>query len=142
MRVIRLDAPDGTVIVAPANGSTSVSGYTSTTISTSVYAKATIDFPPGKGAGTWTVTSDPPVSSNDMAWCVLSGIHLERLDPSAAPAAGGEQSVAYHAVDSAGNVNRWLQPGQRAERPACSAATDSVILHEGHWMSMPENTRG
>ena len=101
--VIRLDAPDGTVIAAPAHGSASASGYTTTTQSDDTSATVTIDFPPGKGAGTWTATSDVPVPSNAMSFCVFSGLHLVRVDPKSAPTAGGEQKIAYHAVDTAGN---------------------------------------
>lgn len=102
VKLVRLDSPDGTVIAAPAHGSTSVAGYTTTTQSDDTYATVTVDFPADKGAGSWSVTSDPPVAPNAMTFCVFSGLHLVRVHPKMAPKAGGKQSIEYEAVDATG----------------------------------------
>lgn len=93
--VIRLDAPDGTVITSPANGSTGTNGYEVRAESDPTYVSVTIDFPPGRGAGEWSVATGKPFSDSDIEYCVYSGLHLSRADSSAFPAAGLPAEVPY-----------------------------------------------
>lgn len=102
--VVRLDAPDGTVISAASRGSTTVGDYTVLAQSDESYVSLTVDFPPGSGAGEWVVSAGQAVSSDDIEFCVFSGLHLVRADPSAAPTAGGDGEFVYEAVDDEGNV--------------------------------------
>lgn len=100
---VRLDAPDGTVISARTTGSTTEGGYTTLAQADDTYVSIQVDFPPGKGAGTWMVSAGQAVTAHDMEFCVFSGLHLARVDPAKAPLAGGAADIAYHAVDAAGN---------------------------------------
>lgn len=104
VKAIRLDAPDGTIITAAPRGSTTRGGYTTLAQSDDTYVSLTVDFPPGEGAGEWTVSAGQAVSSDDIEFCVFSGLHLVRVDPTAAPKAGKAGEFAYQAVDKDGNV--------------------------------------
>lgn len=99
---VRLDAPDGTVIAAATTGSTTAGGYSVLAQSDESYVTLTVDFPPGKGAGEWTVSPGMAVAPDAISYCVFSGLHLARVDPKALPAAGGPAEFVYQAVDAAG----------------------------------------
>lgn len=100
---VRLDAPDGTVISAAPQGSTTQNGYSALAQSDASYASVLVDFPPGRGAGSWVVSVGQATAPADMEFCVFSGLHLERIDPRSTPTAGGPAEILYHAVDTAGN---------------------------------------
>lgn len=104
VKAVRLDAPDGTVITAAPRGSTTQGGYTTLAQSDDSYVSLTVDFPPGEGAGEWTVSAGQAVASDDIEFCVFSGLHLTRADPKAAPKAGKAGEFVYQAVDKDGNV--------------------------------------
>ena len=104
VKAVRLDAPDGTIITAAPRGSTTQGGYTTLAQSDDSYVSLTVDFPPGEGAGEWTVSAGQAVASDDIEFCVFSGLHLTRADPEAAPKAGKEGEFVYQAVDKDGNV--------------------------------------
>lgn len=104
VNTVRLDAPDGTVITAAPRGSTTQGGYTTLAQSDDTYVSLTVDFPPGEGAGEWTVSAGQAVASKDIEFCVFSGLHLVRVDPTSAPKAGKAEKFAYQAVDKHGNV--------------------------------------
>lgn len=104
VKAVRLDAPDGTIITAAPRGSTTQGGYTTLAQSDDSYVSLTVDFPPGEGAGEWTVSAGQAVASDDIEFCVFSGLHLTRADPKAAPKAGKEGEFVYQAVDKDGNV--------------------------------------
>lgn len=99
---VRLDAPDGTVITAAPNGSTTDGDYTTLGESDESYVSLLVDFPKGKGAGEWMVSAGQAVAPGDIQFCVFSGLHLERVDPNSAPVAGGTAEIIYRAVDSEG----------------------------------------
>jgi len=103
VKAVRLDAPDGTVITAAPSGSTTQGGYTTRAQSDDTYVSLTVDFPPGGAAGEWAVSAGQAVTSDDIEFCVFSGLHLTRTDPKAAPTAGLAGEFAYQAVDKDGN---------------------------------------
>jgi len=102
VNAVRLDAPDGTVIVAAPSGSTTEGDYTSVGESDESYVSLLVAFPEGKGAGDWTVSAGQAIVADDIRFCVFSGLHLERVDPNSAPVAGGTAEISYRAVDSEG----------------------------------------
>ena len=109
VNMVRLDAPDGTVISANPTGSTTAGGYAAVAESDASYASVTVDFPPGKGAGEWLVSAGQAIPPTDMEFCVFSGLHLERVDPDIAPVAEGTAQLIYQAVDSDGNVGNLAE---------------------------------
>lgn len=104
VKAVRLDAPDGTVITAAPRGSTTQGGYTTLAQSDDSYVTLTVDFPPGEGAGEWTVSAGQAVTSDDIEFCVFSGLHLARVDSTATHHAGKAGEFAYQAVDKDGNA--------------------------------------
>lgn len=101
---VRLDAPDGTAIDAATTGSTTEAGYTVNAQSDETYTSLTVDFPPGSGAGAWAVSAGQGIPLTDMDFCAVSGLHLERVDPEASPAAGGPAEIVFRALDSNNEV--------------------------------------
>ena len=123
---VRLDAPDGTVISARTTGSTTAGAYTTLAQSDDSYTSIQVDFPPGKGAGTWVVSAGQAITAQDMEFCVFSGLHLARIDPKNAPVAGGTTDIVYHAVDAAGNEANLDDYKDLALGASAVAATDDI----------------
>ena len=99
---VRFDAPDGTAIDAATTGSTTEGGYTVSAQSDETYTSLTVDFPPGSGAGSWSVSAGQGIPLTDMDFCVFSGLHLARVDPESTPAAGGPAEIVFRALDKNG----------------------------------------
>ena len=126
VNAVRLDAPDGTVITAAPNGSTTEGDYTALGESDESYLSLLVDFPYGKGAGEWTVSAGQAVAPADIQFCVFSGLHLERVDPNTAPVAGGTAEIIYRAVDSDGREADLSEYKDAVPGAAAVAANDDI----------------
>lgn len=96
---VRLGIPDGTSINAPASGATEAGGYRVTSLSDDQFVSMEVVFPPGKGAGSWTVIPDVAVAVSDMTFCVFADIHLAVPNGGAVGKSGAPSDIALSILD-------------------------------------------
>jgi hypothetical protein len=136
VRAARLDAPDGTVINAPASGTTEADGYQVSVQSDENYAAYEVTLPEGKGAGAWSLTTDPVTTAKDMSLCVFHDLHLEMADPDQPIPAGISAQIRVKAVDSAGGeadlgVFASAAVGSAAVGPDGNIRQSSAVIANG-----------
>lgn len=99
---LRLDAPDGTVISAAAEGTAQAGGYEVSVQSDDHYVAFEVALPPGRGYGNWSFSTDPATTADDTSLCVLHDLHFELVDPDQQIVAGAAERVVVRAVASDG----------------------------------------
>lgn len=124
---IRLDSPDGVTMNAPATGNFDQSGYRTQSISDDFYVSMDVQFPSGKGVGTWRISPDIALTPDQIKVSVCSGLHLE-FDPAPATAkAGVESTLRVVAKDAAGAVVDLRQFGKVVPGAAATAYGGTVL---------------
>lgn len=96
---LRLDAPDGTVIAVPPEGTTETDGYTVTAHTDDAYMALEVSLPADRGSGEWEVMTNPATTSSNRTLCVFHDLHLRLADPDQQITAGSPTEIVMEAVD-------------------------------------------